>query len=58
MCDGGNLDAELALAYGNHSSVNAHRDEITDKISSDIIGRALVFDVNSSVRVWVYMSLR
>ena len=44
MCAGGNLDAKLA--YVNHASVNAHRDEITDKIISDVVlGRSLMFDV-------------
>ena len=44
MCDGGNLEAELA--YGNRPSVIAHRDEITDKLISDVVlGRALAFDV-------------
>ena len=44
MCDGGNLEAELA--YGNRPSVIAHRDEITDTLISDVVlGRALAFDV-------------
>ena len=44
MCDGDNLDAEMT--YGNHPSVKAHRDEITDKIiPAVVLGRALVFDV-------------
>ena len=51
VCDGVNLDAELA--YGNHPSVNAQRDKITDKIISDVaLGRALVFDVKFIQEIW------
>ena len=41
---GGCLEAEVA--YGNHSSILAHKPKIMDKIVSDVVlGRALVFDV-------------